>query len=100
MPLCPTADPWVSISGSPCRGRVRGVGVGVRDMGSLSEALAERDVLAGDLVERHHQIIRRDSGSRDYFVVQGLQQSQSLLFGTAADESDLQDNQVIRIFEA
>src|SRR5262249_7393709 len=69
-------------------------------VGSLSEAPAERDVLAGDLVERHHQIIRRDSGSRDYSVVQGLQQSQSLLFGTAGDESDLQDNQVIRVFEA
>jgi neutral trehalase len=48
----------------------------------------------------HHQIIRRDSGSRDYSVIQGLQQSQPLLFGTAGDESDLQDNQVIRIFEA
>src|SRR5262249_46836470 len=100
MPPCQTADPWVSISGSPCRGRVRGLWIGVRDMDSLSEPSAERDVLAGDLVERRHQIIRRDSGSRDYAVVQGLQQSQSLLFGTAGDESDLQDNQVIRIFEA
>src|SRR5262245_26246623 len=54
----------------------------------------------GPLVERRHQIIRRDSGSRDYAVVQGLHHSQSLLFGTAGDESDLQDNQVIRIFEA
>src|SRR5262245_18463508 len=100
MPRCQTAYPWVSIAGSPCRGRVHGLWIGVRDMGSLSEPSAERDVLAGDLVERLHQIIRRDSGRRDYSVVQGLQQSQSLLFGTAGDESDLQYNQVIRIFEA
>src|SRR5262245_24971054 len=100
MPPCQTADPWVSISGSPCRGRVRGLWIGVRDMGSRSEPSAERDVLAGHLVERRHQIIRRDSGSRDYAVVDGLQQSQSVLFGTAGDGSDLQNNQVIRIFEA
>jgi len=44
-----------------------------RDMGPLSQAPAEGNVLARDFVERDHQIIRRDSGRRNHTVVQGLQ---------------------------
>src|SRR6266446_909420 len=64
----------------------------VRDVGTLSQAPAERDVLARSLVERDQEIIWRNSGSRGHAIVQGLQQSQSLLLGTAGDEGDLQDN--------
>src|SRR3989449_10789763 len=45
----------------------------------------------GDHRDRH--------GSRDHAAVQGLEQAQSLLFGTAGDKRDLQQNQVIRIVE-
>ena len=41
--------------------------------GSLSQAAAERNVLVGNLVERDHEIIRRDPGSRNHSVVQGFQ---------------------------
>src|SRR6266436_6802638 len=68
-------------------------------MGPLSQTAAERNVLTRGLVERDHEIIRRDAGSRDYAIVQRLQQSQSLLLGTAGDKRDLQQNQVIRIVE-
>src|SRR6267142_679303 len=68
-------------------------------MGPLSQTAAERNVLTGGLVERDHEIIWRDVGSRDHAVVQCLQQSQSLLPGTAGNERDLQQNQVIRIVE-
>src|SRR5438128_11357569 len=60
----------------------------VRDVGALRQAAAERDVLARRLVERDQKIIWRDSGSRDYGLVQGLQQSKSLLLGTAGDEGN------------
>lgn len=46
-----------------------------RDMGSLSQAAAERYVLAGNFVEHDQQIVRRDSSSRHHSVIQGLQQS-------------------------
>src|SRR5437879_11652546 len=68
-------------------------------MGSLSQTAAERNVFTGGLVERDHEIIRRDVGSCYHAVVQCLQQAQSLLFGTAGDKRDLQQNQVIRIVE-
>src|SRR5882762_3175334 len=68
-------------------------------MGPLSQTAAERNVLTRRLVERDHEIIWRDVGSRDYAVVQCLQQSQSLLLGTAGNKRDLQQNQVIRIVE-
>src|SRR6267378_2001318 len=68
-------------------------------MGPLSQTAAERNVLTTGLVERDHEIIWRDVGSRDYAVVQCLQQSQSLLLGTAGNKRDLQQNQVIRIVE-
>src|ERR1700730_3968035 len=68
-------------------------------MGPLSQTAAERNVLTGGLVERDHEIIRRDGGSRYHAVVQCLQQSQSLLLGTARNKRDLQQNQVIRIVE-
>jgi hypothetical protein len=54
-----------------------------RNVGPLSQPAAERNVLAGDLVQRDHEIIRRDPRSRDDVVVQCLKQSQSLLPGTA-----------------
>ncbi|SEF13444.1 hypothetical protein SAMN05444161_8934 [Rhizobiales bacterium GAS191] len=38
-------------------------------MGPLSQAPAEKNVLARNLVERDHQIVRRDAGSRDHTVV-------------------------------
>src|SRR6266436_6314011 len=72
----------------------------VRDMGPLSQAAAEGNVLTRGLVERDHEIIWRDVGSRDHAVVQGLQQTQSLLLGAAGDKRDLQQNQVIRITES
>src|SRR5258705_7763279 len=68
-------------------------------MGPLSQTAAERNVLTGGLVERDHEIIWRDVGSRDHAVVQCLQQSYSLLPGAAGNERDLQQNQVIRIVE-
>src|SRR2546425_764573 len=72
----------------------------IRDMGTLSQAAAEGNVLARGLVEHDQEIIWRNSGSGDHAVVQGLQQSQSLLLGTAGDKRDLQQNQVIRIVES
>ncbi len=62
-------DPWVCMSASPCRGQGRGLRSIVRDMGPLGQATAERNVLAGDLVESDHEIIRRDSGGHDYPLV-------------------------------
>ena len=41
----------------------------VRDVGTLRQATAERDVLARRLVERDQEIIRRDSGGRDDPIV-------------------------------
>src|SRR5258707_15404420 len=70
------------------------------DVRTLRQAAAERDVLARRLVERDQEIIRRDSGSRGDAVVQGLQQRQSLLRRTAGDESDLKDDQIIRVAES
>jgi hypothetical protein len=61
-------------------------------MGTLSQTAAERNVLARNLVERDHEIVRGDLGSRDNAVVQGLQQCQPLLLGTTGDERDLQYN--------
>src|SRR5712664_805073 len=84
---------------SSCMVGVRSVWISVRDARTLSQAAAERDVLARRLVDHDHQIIWRDFGGRDHAVVQGLQQSQSLLLGTAGDERDLQQDQVIRIVE-
>src|SRR6476620_227319 len=55
IPPCQTADPWVFISDSPCAGQVRGDWIGVRDMRSLNQALAERNVLAGNLADRDQQ---------------------------------------------
>jgi hypothetical protein len=69
-------------------------------VGTLRQTSAERDVLAGRLVERNQEIIRRDSGGRDDAVVQGLQQRQSLLLGTAGDEGDFKDDEVIRVVES
>src|SRR5919197_3593268 len=58
----------------------------VRDVGALSEAAAERNVLARRFVERDQEIVRGDLRGRDDGVVQGLQQTQSLLLRTARDE--------------
>jgi hypothetical protein len=69
-------------------------------VGALSQAPAKRNVVAGDLIERDHEIIRGDIGGCHYRVVQCFQQSQALLFGTTGDERDLQDNQIIRVVEA
>src|SRR6266852_514938 len=99
-PPCQTADPWVFMSGAPCRRQLRRLCIAVRDVGSLSQASAERDVLAGHLIESDHEIIRRDSGSRDHAIIQRPQQSQSFLFRATGDERDLQYNQAIRIFKA
>src|SRR5437660_2252173 len=72
----------------------------LRDVRTLRQPSAERDVLARRLVERDQEIIRRDSGGRDDALVQGLQQRQPLLLGTAGDEGDLEDDQVIRVVES
>jgi hypothetical protein len=40
-----------------------------RNVGLLSQSTTERNVLAGNLVERYQKIIRKDPGSRDNFVV-------------------------------
>jgi hypothetical protein len=69
-------------------------------VGALCQAAAERDVLAGRLVERDQEIIRGDSGRRDDPIVQGFQQRQSLLLGTAGNEGDLEEDQVIRVVES
>ena len=58
----------------------------LRDVRTLRQAAAERDVLARRFVERDQKIIGRDPGSRDYLVVQSLQQRESLFLGTAGDE--------------
>src|SRR5712691_2214446 len=71
----------------------------VRDTGTLSQAAAERNVLARCFVECDQEIIWRDSGSRYHAVVQGLQQPQPLLPGASGDERNLQQNQVVRIGE-
>src|SRR5437016_14534349 len=55
----------------------------VGDMGTLSQAAAERNVLARRLVERDEEIVRGDLRSRDDTVVQGLQQAKPLLLRTA-----------------
>src|SRR5438876_11549061 len=96
--------PFATADVSPrCHGNDRLAYAGSRfsggDVGTLSQAAAEGNVLARCLVERDHEIIWRDVGSRDHAAVQGLQQAQSLLFGTAGDKRDLQQNQVIRIVE-
>src|SRR2546422_7944939 len=72
----------------------------VRDMSPLSEAATERNVLPRRLVERDHEIVRRDLSGRDNAVVQGLQQAQPLFLRTAGNERDLQQNQVIRIVQS
>ena len=69
-------------------------------MGTLRQAPAERDVLASCLVERDQEIVWRDSGSRDYAVIQSLKQCQSLLSRTAGDEGDFKYDQVIRVVES
>src|ERR1700730_19303151 len=79
---------------SVCRLRIRG-----QDVGALSQAAPERNVLTRGFVERDQEIVWRDSRSRDHAVVQRLQQAQSHLLGTAGDKRDLQQNQVIRIAE-
>src|SRR2546425_5584451 len=79
---------------------VRSLWISVGDTGTLSQAAAERNVLARGLVEHDQEIIWRNSGSRDHAVVQGLQESQSLLLGAAGDKRDLQQNQIIRIGES
>src|SRR2546429_7057070 len=55
------------------------------DVGTLSQAATEGNVLARGRQEPDHEIIWRDVGSRYHAAVQGLQQAQSLLFGTAGD---------------
>src|SRR4029077_7629835 len=79
--------------------RVHSLWIRGRDAGALSEAAAERNVLARGFVERDQEIVWQDSGSRDYAVVQALKQAQSRLLGAAGDKRDLQQNQVIRIVE-
>src|SRR5256884_4947576 len=72
----------------------------VRNVGALSEAAAERNVLARSFVERDHEIVRGDLRGCDDAVVQGLQQGQSLRLRPACDERDLQQDQVVRIGES
>src|SRR5260370_17023313 len=72
----------------------------VGDVGALSEAAAERDVLARRFVERDHEIVTSDLRGCDDAVVQGLQQGQSLRLWPACDERDLQQDQVVRIGES
>src|SRR5262245_12720196 len=71
------------MSASPSHGHVCSLRGIVRNMGTLSQAAAERNVLARNLVERDHEIVPGDLGSRHNAVIQVLQQCQPLLFGTS-----------------
>src|SRR5712691_4483769 len=72
----------------------------VRDMSPLSEAATERTVLPRRLVERDHEIVRRDLSGRAHACVRGRQHAQPLVLRTAGKERDLQQNQVIRIVQS
>src|SRR5437867_336354 len=94
--------PFATAGVSPrCHGNDRLAYAGSRfsggDVGTLSQAAAEGNVLARCLVERDEEIVWRDSRRGNHPFVQGLQQSQSFLLGTAGDERDLQQDQVVRI---
>src|SRR5499433_3544624 len=82
-----------------CTVRVRSRWLCVRNPGTLSQAAAEGNVLARDLVNHDEEIVWRHAGGRDHAVVQGLQQPQSRLPGTAGYECQLQQNQISRIVE-
>src|ERR1700738_2781496 len=71
-----------------------------RNVGSLRKAAAERGVLAGDLVEQHHQICRRNLDRRHDLLVERLQECQSRLLRSPGDKCQLEQNHVIRAFLA
>src|SRR5277367_3244617 len=69
-------------------------------MGSLCQALAERNVLARNFAKRYHEIVWRDTGRRDQALVERLQQGEPLFLRTPGDERDLKQDQVVRISQA
>src|SRR3954471_20341005 len=111
IPPCQTADPCVFMSVS-CRmagllmrppgwaARSCGRRRLIRDVGALSQTPAEKNILAGNFVERDHQIVGRNAGRRDDAVVECLQQALPLLLGPASDEGEVEHDQVVRIGEA
>ena len=67
------------------------------DVGALRKSSAERDILAGNLVNQDAQIVRGDPNSLDHTVIQLLQERQTRLLRPTNDEGDLQENKVLGV---
>jgi len=92
---CPTSASFIRVL--LCCGLRYSFRVG--NMSALSQPPAKRNVLARDLVECDHQIVRRNPGRCDHTVIQGFQQSQPLLLGTAGYKGDFRQDGIIRVGE-
>src|SRR5260370_23040134 len=81
----------------PCGGGNARSALG-RDVGSLRQTAPERSILACDLVDHDHHIVRRYfRGCRD-LLVQELEQSQPGLLRAPGNVCQLQQNHVVGIF--
>src|SRR5215831_18513183 len=73
----------------------------VRDgVGALRLALTKRDILAGNFVERNHQVVRRYSNRRGNATVDVFQERKPRLFRSPLDKSDIQDDQFVGVMHA
>src|SRR2546425_13277156 len=69
-------------------------------VGALRLALAKGEILAGSLVERDHQIVRRHAGRRGDAGVDVFQECEPRLLRPPFDEGEIEDNQVVGIMHA
>src|SRR6266446_81189 len=69
-----------------------------RDVGSLRQTAPERGILACDLVDHDHHIVRRYFRSCRDLLVQELEQSQPGLLRAPGNVCQLQQNHVVGIF--
>src|SRR6202030_832844 len=61
-------------------------------VGALRLAPAKGEILAGSLVERDHQVVRRHAGRRSDQGVDVFQEGQPRLLRPPFDESEIEDN--------
>src|SRR5262249_32052081 len=60
---------------------------------------AKGDVLAGNFVERDHQVVGRDLRSRCHASIDVFQQCEPRLLRSALDEGEIENDQVVAIIQ-
>jgi hypothetical protein len=68
--------------------------------GALRLALPKRDILARNLVERNHHVVRRHGSSSRYTCVDVFQKRKPRFFRPPLDESEIENNQIVGVVHA